>query len=58
MVADDALVDDLARADDGLRCRTSVFGIILMAFDGFHARIEDALHLLHSGHVFSVLGRV
>ena len=58
VIADDAIVYDLARAGDGLRCRTSVFGIILMAFDGFHARIKDALHFLHGGHVFLVLGRV
>ena len=57
MIADDALIDDLARADDGLRCGTGVFWIILTAFDGFHARVEDALHLLHGGHGL-LLGRV
>ena len=45
--ADEALIDDGARADDGFCARTGVFGIVFVGLDGFHARIENGLHLLH-----------
>ena len=50
--ADGAVVDDVACAADGLRFRTSVFWIILVGLDGFHAHIEDALHVLHGERNF------
>lgn len=46
-VADDALVDDLARADDGLGLGAGVLGVLLAGLDGFHAGVEDVLHWLH-----------
>ena len=47
LVADDALIDDVASADDGFRARTGVFGILFVGSDGFHARVENGLHWLH-----------
>lgn len=53
VLADGALVDDVAGADDGLRFRTGVFGIILVGLDGLHgAHVENSLHLLHGERVF------
>lgn len=46
-VADDAPVDDVARADDGLGLGAGVLGVVLVRLDGFHAGVEDALHWLH-----------
>ena len=46
-VADLALVDDVARADDGFRLRAGVLGVSFVGLDGLHAQVECALHLLH-----------
>lgn len=51
-VADDALVDDVARAGDGLGFGAGVFRVGFVGLDGFHAGVEDALHGLHGGYSF------
>ena len=47
--ADLALVDDMARADDGFGFRTGILGVLFVGTDGLHTQIEDGLHLLHGG---------
>ena len=42
MIADDAPVNDVAGADDGLGLGAGVFGVILVGLDGVHVEIEDA----------------
>ena len=56
MIADDALVDDVARAHDGLGPGAGVFGIVLVGLDWLHVGIEDALHLLHGWTSFCCVG--
>ena len=42
MIADDAPIDDVAGADDGLGLGAGVFGVILVGLDRVHVEIEDA----------------
>ena len=49
LMADDAPVDDVAGADDGLGLGAGVFGVVLVGLDGVHVHVEDALHSLHGG---------
>lgn len=56
--ADLAVVDDVARADDGFRFGTGVVWVFFVGLDGFHVQVEDALHLLHGGLVLWAYGKI